>query len=173
MRKRSRFPGSISARSTKSESWQRSGPARNTYWHLNTFERIAKPKNMIGVDTRMIDGFRSQRLLEPGVRKGTTISEATVNSELRSLKAVLRKAAEWKYLAAAPKVNMVKERVRFKRSLTGWRFSRLSTKRVTSQRFRLGFRMTRRHGGGLSSCLLSRPGGESGKSFESSGAIST
>lgn len=67
---------------------------RDTYrFAFDSFERISKPKAMSGVDTRMLDYFRSARLKEPGAKKGTTISEATVNCELRSLKAALRKAA--------------------------------------------------------------------------------
>ncbi len=40
---------------------------------------------------------------------GSTVSVATINKELRHLKASLRKAHEWGYLPVVPKFHMVKE----------------------------------------------------------------
>jgi hypothetical protein len=41
--------------------------------------------------------------------RGTPVSVATVNKELRHLKAALRKAKEWGYLPAVPTFHLLKE----------------------------------------------------------------
>jgi len=55
------------------------------------------------VRTATIDGFIAQRSREPGKKKGTTLSPASVNKDLRHLKAVLKVACEWGYVSAVPK----------------------------------------------------------------------
>lgn len=46
---------------------------------------------------------------ERGKKPGSTISPATVNKDLRTIKAALRYAHEHKYLAEMPRVHMVRE----------------------------------------------------------------
>ena len=51
----------------------------------------------------------SKRCLEPGKKRGDLVSPATVNKELRHIKAVLGIAYEWEYLPMMSKVTMLKE----------------------------------------------------------------
>ena len=59
-----------------------------------------------------MDGYVSSRRKEPGKKRGDLVSPATVNKELRHLKAVLGFAQEWGYLPQRPKMRMVKEPVK-------------------------------------------------------------
>jgi len=85
---------------------------------LNHFERICKPKRVDSIKTQAIDGYVAKRRLERGRKKGSTVAEATINKELRHLKAVLNVANEWGYLPAVPKVRMLKEPGKLKRYVT-------------------------------------------------------
>jgi integrase len=76
---------------------------------LDDFERIIKPKKLAAIKTKTVDDFIAKRRTEKGRRQGDTISPATVNRQLRHLKAVLRVAHEWGYLQAVPKIRMLKE----------------------------------------------------------------
>jgi integrase len=79
---------------------------------LDNFERIVKPKRVEGIITQTIDSFIAKRRQEPGKKPESLVSPATINKDLRHLKAVLRIAHEWGYLAAVPKIRMVKEPVK-------------------------------------------------------------
>ncbi len=74
---------------------------------LDCFERIIKPKRIGAIKTTTIDDFRAERKTEKG-RKGKAISPATVNKELRHIRAVHRFAHDWEYLPKLPKVTMLK-----------------------------------------------------------------
>ncbi|MGA2035799.1 MAG: site-specific integrase [Thermoguttaceae bacterium] len=76
---------------------------------LKHFERIIKPGRVQRIKTQTIDEYVSKRRLEKGQKAESTVSPATVNKELRHLRAVLRVAHEWGYLPTIPKVRMVKE----------------------------------------------------------------
>ncbi len=76
---------------------------------LNHFERIAAPVRLDTIKTQHIDDFISSRRLERGAKKGSTVSPATINKELRHVKAALRIAHDWGYLSKVPKVRMVRE----------------------------------------------------------------
>jgi integrase len=65
---------------------------------LAHFKRIVKPHRVFAIDTAMVDRFIAARRLEPGKKKGSIISPATVNKDLRHIKAALRKAQRWGYL---------------------------------------------------------------------------
>src|SRR5262249_46338836 len=65
---------------------------------LDAFEEVIKPKKLDAIKTQTIDEFRTKRAAHPGKKKGSTLSPATVNRDLRNLRAVLRVADEWKYL---------------------------------------------------------------------------
>src|SRR5262249_52450485 len=56
-------------------------------------------------------------------REGDLISPASVNKELRHLKAALRVAAEWGYLPVVPKVRMLKEPGKLPRFVTAEHFA--------------------------------------------------
>ena len=53
----------------------------------------------------MIDAFISERLKERGKKAGSRISPETVNSELRVIRAALRKARKWKYTSDIPEFD--------------------------------------------------------------------
>src|SRR5205085_1636885 len=64
-----------------------SGSRRVMLDALNQFERIIKPIKMAVIKTKTIDEFRARRRLDRGKKRESTISRATVNKELRHLKA--------------------------------------------------------------------------------------
>jgi integrase len=76
---------------------------------LDNFERLLKPKKIGAIKTQTLDDFVAKRRLERGRRKGDLISPASVNKELRHLRAALGVAAEWGYLPKMPKVRMMRE----------------------------------------------------------------
>jgi integrase len=75
---------------------------------LDSFERLAKPVKVASLTTKTIDAFIAERRQEPGKKPGDIISPATVNKDLRHLKAALAVAVEWDYLRKMPKVRMEK-----------------------------------------------------------------
>jgi integrase len=79
---------------------------------LDHFERICSPGKVGNIRTQTIDDYIAARQAEPGKKKKSTTSPATVNRELRHLKAVLRIAHEWGYLPKVPKVRKVREEFR-------------------------------------------------------------
>src|SRR6266511_3645958 len=82
---------------------------RLTLEAVENFQRLVKPARMVGIRTQTIDDFIRKRGKEPGRKPGSTLSPATVNKELRHLRAVLNVACEWKYLEETPKFRMLKE----------------------------------------------------------------
>lgn len=90
---------------------------------LDDFERLCKPKKMATVRTQNVDDFIAKRRKERGRRPGDTISPATVNRQLRHLKAALRIASEWGYLPIVPRVRMMKEPGKLPRFVTGEHFT--------------------------------------------------
>ena len=76
---------------------------------LKQFERIIRPVRMQAITTRTIAEFVAKRRGERGIRKGTLVSPATINKELRHLRAVLRKAYKWGYLPKLVDFEFLKE----------------------------------------------------------------
>lgn len=76
---------------------------------LDHFRRIAGPSRVQAINTAMIDGFVAKRRYESGQKLGSVVSPATINKDLRHIKAALRVAREWDYLPEVPKIRMVKE----------------------------------------------------------------
>ncbi|CAE7233500.1 unnamed protein product [Symbiodinium microadriaticum] len=81
------------------------------------FERIIDPKRMVTINTQTVDLYRTRRKREQarpkaadksakGRGEGATVSLATVNKELRHLRAAFNKAEEWGMIAKAPKFTM-------------------------------------------------------------------
>lgn len=79
---------------------------------LDHFERLAKPGKVESIRTQTIDDYVVKRLQERGRKKESKTSPATVNRELRTLKAALRIAHDWGYLRTVPKFRFVKEEQR-------------------------------------------------------------
>ena len=87
-----------------------SGTQRETLSCLNHFERIVKPNKVAPINTSMIDNYVAKRRTESSKRRrGLNVSPATINKELRHLKAVLGVAKEWGYLPQMPHFRMIKE----------------------------------------------------------------
>jgi integrase len=72
---------------------------------LDHFERITGTKKMAGLRTATIDGFIAKRRK----KAGDLVSPATVNKDLRHLRAVLAVACEWGYVPTLPKFRMEKQ----------------------------------------------------------------
>jgi integrase len=76
---------------------------------LKKFVALINPGRVDRIRTKTIDQFVSLRRAERGKVPGSLVSAATINKELRHLKAALRKAHEWGYLPAVPKIHMIRE----------------------------------------------------------------
>lgn len=76
---------------------------------LKRFAKVAKPGRVDRIRTKTIDEFVALRRADRGRVPGSTVSPATINKELRHLKAALRKAREWAYLPVVPTFHMLKE----------------------------------------------------------------
>jgi hypothetical protein len=61
---------------------------------LAHFARLVRPGRVSGLTTAGIDQFIAARRREPGDKKGSLLSPATVNHDLRHLKSALRVAVE-------------------------------------------------------------------------------
>ena len=85
---------------------------------LDAFERHVKPGKVATITTATIDLFVSKRQADRGTKPGTTISPATINKDLRHLKAALNVAHDWGYLPKVPKFRKVRESERIGRIIT-------------------------------------------------------
>ena len=74
---------------------------------LKVFERVSKPKLVSAITTDMVDQFATKRLAEKGIR-GRTLSPATVNKDLRYIRAMMRVAHDWGLVAKVPKLRFLK-----------------------------------------------------------------
>jgi integrase len=83
--------------------------ARQIVTAFEHFERLIKPVRMTGIKTQSIDTYRSKRRTEHGKNPGSVVSPATINKELRHVRAALRKAKKWGYVAAAPDFDFERE----------------------------------------------------------------
>jgi integrase len=76
---------------------------------LDQFERIIKPKKMSALTANTIVSFAAARRQERGKKVGSVMSPASVNHDLRNVKAALNIAQEWGFITAVPKVRMERE----------------------------------------------------------------
>jgi integrase len=76
---------------------------------LDHFERLINPKKIAAVSSADLLRFVSKRRKEHGMREGECVSPATINKELRHLRAVFRKAAKLGHLKTCPDIPFVKE----------------------------------------------------------------
>jgi integrase len=75
---------------------------------LTHFGRLANPLKVHSVTRQTLDAYVAARRTERGI-KGHSVSVATINRELRSVRALLRLAHEWGYLPTVPKIVMLRE----------------------------------------------------------------
>ena len=90
---------------------------------LQHFERLVKPQRVAAIKTQTIDDFIAKRRVECGRKKNSTVSPATVNKELRHLKAALNIAVDWGYLSKPPKFRMLREPGKLPRYVTAEHFA--------------------------------------------------
>jgi integrase len=86
---------------------------------LKNFERVVNPKKVSAIKTRTIDEFIAVRRGEPGMNRGSVLSPASINHDLRHLKAALKVARSWKYLAELPEFRMEREPKKLVSYVTG------------------------------------------------------
>jgi integrase len=94
---------------------------------LDHFERIVKPVRVFPINTGHIDDFIAARRQEPGKKRGSLVSPASVNSDLRHIKAALRTAHEWGYLHQVPRFHMEKVPKRLPTYFTAEHFAAVYT----------------------------------------------
>ncbi len=85
---------------------------------LAEFQKTIKPARVDAIRTQTIDKFIAKRRAETSKLTGKKLSAATVNRDLRHLKATLRIAHDWGYLTDVPKFRMLKERQKIPRYVT-------------------------------------------------------
>jgi integrase len=90
---------------------------------LGHFGRIAKPGYVASISTQTVDNFIAARRHEKGQKKDSIVSPATINHDLRHIKAALRVAVEWGYLPKLPKFRMEKAPKKLPRYVTGEHFA--------------------------------------------------
>lgn len=71
--------------------------------------RINAPAKTEGINTAAIDNFVTKRKADPGRKPESKLSTATINRDLRHVKAVLRIAHEWGYLPKVPRFRFLRE----------------------------------------------------------------
>jgi integrase len=76
---------------------------------LAHFERLVKPRRVFGLSTTMIDEFIAKRRQDPGKKAKSFVSPASINKDLRHLKAALHVAHDWGDLRTMPKFRTEKE----------------------------------------------------------------
>lgn len=82
---------------------------RETENALAHFERIIKVKRVESANAQAVDLYKARRAKEAGLKKDSIVSSATINKELRHLRAVFNVAERWGMLNRAPKVKMLRE----------------------------------------------------------------
>lgn len=80
---------------------------------LDTFYRLMKPAYVDAVTTAMIDNFAAKRkdtrLSTSGEMQKAEVSPATVNKDLRAIRAALRKAKQWGMIRETPYITFLRE----------------------------------------------------------------
>ena len=89
---------------------------------LAAFERIVRPVKMQAITTATVDAFVAERRRDPGAKPGSTLSVATVNRDLRAIKAALRIAPDWGYLTKVPRFRFLKAEKRIGQVMTADHF---------------------------------------------------
>ncbi len=92
---------------------------------LAHFGRLIKPGRVWCISTRDIDRFAAARRQEKGKKKGDRVSAATVNKDLRHLKAALRRAKKWGYLKEVPDFTFEREGKKLATYVSGEHFAAL------------------------------------------------
>jgi hypothetical protein len=114
---------------------------------LAHFKQLARPVKVFTINTGVIDDYVAARRQEASpLRKGEQVSPATVNKDLRHLKAALGMAVEWGYLARRPRFHMERERGKLITFITPDHFALIYQACEAAARW--GSPTRRRNGGG-------------------------
>src|SRR5262245_27873739 len=62
---------------------------------LAHFKRIVRPHRVFAISTAHVDEFTARRRKDRGHKRGCLVSPATINRDLRHVKAALKAAVEW------------------------------------------------------------------------------
>jgi len=76
---------------------------------LKVFGELCQLKHVHTINDHTIDTFIKRRKESGGKKPGTKISVATVNRDLRNIKAALRRAAKWGCITAVPTIEFQRE----------------------------------------------------------------
>jgi len=85
------------------------GTREATEYAIKHFERMIRPVKMKALTSRALADYTAIRRREPRHKGGPPVSVATVNKELRHLRAIIRKAFRWGYLTKLPEIEFLKE----------------------------------------------------------------
>jgi integrase len=87
------------------------GTRESAEYAIKHFKRIVKPVRMAAINSKTIVDYVAARRLEKKFKREVSplVSPATVNKELRTLRAILRKAKRWGYIANAPEFDFLRE----------------------------------------------------------------
>lgn len=89
---------------------------------LDAFERHVKPHRVESISSKTIDEFVTSRRNDKGKKAESHVASATINKDLRHLKAAFKRAHEWGYLPTMPKIRMVREPEKLPRFVTAEHF---------------------------------------------------
>lgn len=94
---------------------------------LGHLERLCdlKGKPLDCISARTIERFTEKRLQERGKKPGSTISVASLNKDLRAIKAALNKARKLGYLKSTPDIEFLREPERLPPFITDTDFRRI------------------------------------------------
>jgi integrase len=90
---------------------------------FNHWERLINPERTYCISRRYIDHYVAKRRTERGKQKGSLVSVATINKELRHLRAALRIAKEWGYMPEVPRFRLLREPGKLPTYVTGEHFA--------------------------------------------------
>jgi integrase len=76
---------------------------------MDQFERVVNPGLMKAITSRTLADFTAKRSKERGLKKGSIVSVATINKELRHLRVAIRRAHKWGYLTKLPDFEFIRE----------------------------------------------------------------
>ncbi len=94
---------------------------------LDHFQRITKPAKVSSIKAETVGRFVAARLAEPGKKPDSTVAPATVNKDLRHLKAALKHAHDRDLLPKMPRIKMVREAQKVKGYVTPEDFATIYT----------------------------------------------
>jgi integrase len=101
---------------------------------LAHFKRLVKPARVFAIDAGHVDDFTAKRRKERGRKKDDTVSPATVNKDLRHVRAALSVAVEWGYLARKPRVRMERQPKRLPRFVSPEHFAAIYAAAETARK---------------------------------------